>query len=488
MNKPGKPLDRIEQAVRSNRRGLAVQALRRLIQTGDDTIDLARAARIAAGLQDFHTAARAAEINLRRNPDNIGACIRFAEYAHACGRSDEAQTAVREAYEKAPDNPTVIYAMGYTLARSGKTEEAISYYRQAVLKDPSKSLAWSLIAKLRKIESPADPDLAAMRKHEALLEKAGPDIRAPLQYGLGYAMESLGDYDRAFDHIQTGAELMKARRGYDPATLDRIFEATLKTFTLSQIAGTRGVESDRPIFIVGAPRAGTTLVETVLLAHSAVTDGAELPFLSIASYPFQRFVEQAPQNFTAAVQRDTGIKRPFESFGATYLKLAEERFGTEGRFVDSTTTTPWQAGYVLGALPGAKIIWMTRDRRDAMWAIYKVFFPGTQSFSYDFGHIAHRLDWIARLRDHFQAIAPDRILPVAYEDLAREPDLWIRRILDFCGLPFENSVRDFHKSDRVVNSASFNQVRQPITARSVGSWRKYESRLAPIYGRLGLAD
>ncbi len=290
-----------------------------------------------------------------------------------------------------------------------------------------------------------------------MLEKAAPSVRAPLQYGLGYGLESLGQYERAFAHITAGADMIKADRGYDPAVLERIFEATLKAFTPEQLAAAQGLSSDRPIFVVGAPRA-------------------------------QRFVEQTPQNFVEASRRHAGIEKPFQSFGATYLKLVGERFGPQGRFVDSTTTPPWQAGYVLGGLPGAKIIWMTRDRRDVMWAIYKIFFPGAQSFSYDFGHIAHRLDWVARLRDHFHAIAPDRILPVAYEDLARDPEPWIERILNFCGLPFEAGVRDFHKSDRVVNSASFNQVRQPINTRSIGSWKKYEAQLSPVYERLGLLD
>ncbi len=157
------PLERIEQAVRTNRRGLAVQGLRRLVQTEPANIDWARASRIAAQLQDFHTAARAAELNLKSNPESAGAYVHFAQQAHACGRSDEALAAVRAAYERAPENSTVIYAMGYTLARSGRTGEVIDYYRRAVLKDPSKSLAWSLIAKLRKIESEDDRDLAAMR-------------------------------------------------------------------------------------------------------------------------------------------------------------------------------------------------------------------------------------------------------------------------------------------------------------------------------------
>lgn len=479
-------LDEIESSLRKGRYAHIVPALRRIVRQQTDLgSDWGRVAQMAGKLQDYQSALTAAERRLKAQPGNVAARLKLAEYAHSAGRFDEARAAVEAAHAAAPGNAGVIYAMGFTRARAGETDEAIEYYRRAVTLDASKSMAWSVIAKLRDFDSPDDPDIEAMRRDVKRTQNANPNVRAPLQYALGYAMESLGDHTAAFKHIHAGAELMKSHRRYNPDSVRRVFQGAIDVFDPEMIARSRGVRSNRPIFVVGAPRAGTTLVETILLSHSDVHEGGELPYLSVASYALQPALEQAPGQFLQACRRN-GIPRPFYSFGQAYLGLASERFGHESRFVDSTTTTPWQAGYILTGLPDAKIVWLTRNRQDALWAIYKVFFPGAQSFSYDFDHIMHRLDWVERLRDHFASLAPETILPVAYEDLARDPETWIRKILAHCDLPYEDAVMDFHKSKRVVNTASFTQVRQPITTKSIGSWKKYEEQLGPIYERLGL--
>jgi len=473
-------LDEARRAHADRRHGRAVMLLRRLVQArpalGEDW---RTAAQLAAALLDSATAARAQRLYLEGGGAGLHARLELARLLHDAGWFEDARAEVETAYEAAPEDPDALHASAYIHAQLGDDALAIERYRAAALASPRHVAAWPVIMRMKRATAD-DPDLDRLRRADARLRAAGPAARAPLKYALGYAMEDLGEDAEAFAQIRDGARLMAEHSAYDPAPIARKINAHAALFSADRVARAKGVHSDRPIFVVGAPRAGTTLVESVLCAHSGVAGGGETPFLAIAGYPVQRAAEEGPAGFDAALAGALGGD-PWRRVGATFMTLAEERHGEHGKFVDSSITLPWHVGIALCALPRARVVWMTRDRRDALWGIYRILFTSAQTFSYDFWSIRERLDRIDALRDHFAAIAAERILLVDYEDLARDPKTWIGRILDHCGLPPEDAALRFQGGARVVSSASAGQVREPVSDKRVGAWRRYRAQLDPIY-------
>jgi len=473
-------LPQARQAAADRRYGRAVMLVRRLLELNPPLGPRWEvAAKLASSLQDPHAAAQAQARYLETGATKMSARLYYVRYLHESGRFEEARDLIEQLYEEAPDNAKVVYASAYVHARLGNDDLSIERYRESALMDVEQSVAWSVIMRMKKA-TPDDPDIDHMRRADAWLETAPPRQRAPVKFALGYAMEHLGDYDAAFAYIREANRLMAEHHKLDPARSARLLNQVVQARPPETVRASRGAESDRPIFVAGAPRAGTTLVETILSAHSDVVGGAEVSFMTVASYPAVHAAEDAPDDPEGALTRMLGAD-PWRRIGSTYVSLASERFGESGRFVDSATSVPLQIGLILSALPNAKVVWLTRDRRDAIWGIYKLLFAQGQTFSYDLNRIRDRLDWLDQLRDRYTAAAPDQILPVQYEDLARDPETWIRRILDHCGLAYEDSVREFHKSSRIVSSASTQQVREPINTKSLGSWRRYEKHLDPIY-------
>jgi len=472
-----------QNAFKSGAKGRTVLMLRQLVRDNPPLKGRWRdAANLAASVLDVQTAAHAQERFLEFAPNApVNARLSLVRFLHESGHFEQAKTMAESLYAEFPDHPNVVYAMGFVQARLNNLDEYIAHYRRAVDMDPKLSTAWSVLIKMRKdIESPDDPDFAAMRRTDWALNGEAGVSRAPVRFGMGFAYDKLGWSEAAFANIRSGSEMMRAELSQDYDRVDQLFAAIQTHVTKDVIDAAEGIDTDRPIFVIGAPRAGTTLMESILTAHSAVHDGAELNNMSIASLRPHIALTRHGGAFDERLREADG-PRHLSQVGELYLQMANERWGDGVRFVDSSTATPWQTGWIMASMPNARIIWMTRNRLDALWAIYKVHFATAQEFSYDFRAINQRLDRLLSLRDHFQSIRTDQILPVAYEDLVSDPETWIARVLEHCGLPDEPGVRDFHKSGRVVSTASSQQVTEPISTKSIGSWRRYEAQLSPIY-------
>jgi len=477
---------RARSAIAANQRGRALMMMRNLI-TENPAIGSAwrQVALLCGELKDFGATAQAYRLLLESGHDAERDRLGLCQYLLRTGATDELETMIKSMLERDPDSPNAVYTSGVLYNVTARPDQAMESFRRAYELDPSRTTAWGAIMNLKTIEDGDDPDLKGVQSLSERLERDGAplDQRMPLTYALANAYDKLGRYDEAFEKYELGARQNMTL--HDGAKIDKsaYFTRLMEIFDEDQLAGAEGAEHDRPIFVIGPPRSGTTLTESILVAHSQVINGAEMSHLHCATYPAQSVIQADRRDINAALEERLG-PQPWRQMGNLYMLLANERMGETDRFVDSSAALYQQAGFILSALPKAKIIWLSRDIRDSLWSIFKMRFETGQYYTYDFKTIHDHLSWGRRFRDYFAERAPDQVLRVQYEDLASDPDHWIRKILQFCDLEYEDSVSRFHEAKRQVATASSQQIRKPISTRSIGSWKRYQTHLDPIYRRL----
>jgi tetratricopeptide (TPR) repeat protein len=376
----------------------------------------------------------------------------------------------RRALAARPGVPQYLFNLAATERITGLLDAAEVHCDAAIALDPHYSLAYYLRSDLR-TQSVDRNHIAEM---EALLRDGtlAPHGKVMLRFALGKEYEDLDEHQRAFDHVKAGSDLQRRLISYDNAAeiaeIERIIRTQTRTWLASCPPGFAGAD---PVFIVGLPRTGTTLVERIIASHSAMTSAGET------------------NAFAAALRRATQM-RPNGSDGADigrrYIDSARA-FGVppNRRFIDKTLQNYLYCGLIHAALPRAKIILVRRHPLDACWAIYKALFRGMFLFSYDQIELADYYLAFRRLAQHWRSVLPsDVLLEVNYEDIVRDQAAASRRLIEFTGLPWEDEVLRFHKSRAPSASASAVQVRCPIYSSSVGKWRHHADRLELLHARL----
>jgi tetratricopeptide (TPR) repeat protein len=362
-----------------------------------------------------------------------------------------------------PTNPQILYNLAAAERMVGRLDEAERHCDQAIARDPHFYLAYYLRADLR--EQTTDRNHIA--EMEALIARGVRHTQGAilLRFALGKECEDIGDYPRAFRHISAGASLHRQGIHYivqsDIGVIDRIIQAH------SPNPATAGFDGDDPIFVVGLPRSGTSLVERIVGSHSLVRSAGELGA------------------FPAALRRAGGMTDP-AALGQAYSGAARQYRGlSTGRFIDKFPGNYLNCGAIHMALPKARIIALRRDPMDSCFALYKAHFAGNYPFSYRLEELADYYAAFDRLMAHWRSVLPpDAFMEVAYEDIVADLDGQSRRILTFLGLPWESEVLKFHQSQNPATTASAVQVRRPIYASSVGRWRHYAEELEPLRARL----
>jgi hypothetical protein len=291
-----------------------------------------------------------------------------------------------------------------------------------------------------------------------------------LHFAAAKVLEDNADYDGAFENWQAGNTLKNSMLGWEDAGREDHAGRILATFDkdlLVRHAG-HGVSSDAPIFVLGMPRSGTTLVEQILVSHSEVDAGGELPAL-------------------LRLAKDIGYPEKLGELNSEALAELGERYlndarpGDRPRFTDKMPGNFLRIGLIRLILPNARIIHCRRDPVDTCLSCYRTNFRGgSQGYSYDLGNLGLEYRRYQRVMDHWMALMPDAIHELRYEDLIADKDGEIRRLLNFCGLDFEEACLKFHETDRPVETASAGQVRQEIYGTSVQRWKKYEKHLQPL--------
>lgn len=302
-----------------------------------------------------------------------------------------------------------------------------------------------------------------------------------LRFALARACEDLQDYPRAFDHCKRGNALQRAQLRYDVQNDVRAIHDLIEAHSAEALAALdAGCPDRRPIFLVGLPRTGSTLLERVLSGHPEVTPAGERQEFQIALSQVAARHAKTP----GADAARAALALPPAQLGDTYLQLMQPWAGARRRFTDKRPLNYLYCGLIAAALPQAHIVLVERNPMDACYAIYKTLFGWAYPFAYDLDDLARYYIAYHRLVEHWAAALGGRLLRVRYERLVEDPEGQARRVLSHCGLPWEERCLRFHEQALASTTASAVQVRKPIYASSVGKWRHYEEQLAPLARRL----
>lgn len=405
---------------------------------------------------------------------------RIGDYAGAIALYEEVLAAH-------PDQPKAWMSYGHSLKTVGRQADCIAAYRRAIALTPQLGEAWWSLANLKTVRFSED-DVAAMRAQLARTD-IGEEDRFHLDYALGKALEDAGDPAAAFDHYARGAALRRAGLDYDADHTTTHANRSMALFTpdfFAQRAGW-GCPAPDPIFVVGLPRAGSTLIEQILASHSAVEGTMELPdIISIARRMGGRRRRSEASTYPEMLE---GLDPDqVRALGEEYLERTRVQRKTDRPlFIDKMPNNFAHIGLIRLILPNAKIIDARRHPLACCFSGFKQHFARGQGFSYDLTDLGRYYADYVRLMDHFDAALPGAVHRVIYEQMVADPEAQVRALLDRCGLPFEPAVMKFHENDRAVRTASSEQVRRPIFTEGLDQWRAFEPWLDPLKAALGPA-
>ena len=409
----------------------------------------------------------------------------YANQQQAAGNFDAALAVYDALQAKAPDNPSIALTRGHALKTVGRQDEAIAAYRAAYAARPDFGDAFWSLANLKTYRFGED-ELAQMREREAAPRTALAD-RYHLCFALGKALEDRGDYAEAFTYYERGNRLKRDEVGYDWRRIHGDIEAQIAhcgADLFAQHAG-QGDPAPDPIFILGLPRAGSTLLEQILSSHSQVEGTMELPnVLALAHKLDGRRRPGEERRYPANLADLTAAD--LAKFGAAFIAdTCIHRKQARPFFIDKMPNNFRHIGLIHLMLPNAKIIDARRGAMSCCFSGFKQLFAEGQEFTYGLEEIGHYYADYVRLMDHWDAVLPGRVLRVQYEDVVADLEMQVRRLLDFCGLPFEEACLAFHRNDRAVRTASSEQVRKPIYTDGVDQWRHFSPWLDPLRAVLG---
>lgn len=417
-------------------------------------------------------------------PDNPLFKSHYAIESMQTGSYDRALALFEEILESQPDDPLVLTSRGHALKTMGRHDEAVASYRRATDRKPDHGDAWYGLANLKTFKFLAD-ETAAMEREEARGNLALAD-RIHLCFALGKAHEDAKRYGEAFAYYERGNALKCAQTRYTPEHMDEEFAAQKRHCSRSLLDArvNGGHAAPDPIFIVGLPRAGSTLLEQILASHSQVDGTLELPnILSLA----HRLRGRNKLNDRDRYPRILGemSAADLEKLGAEYIETTRIHRAGAPFFTDKMPNNFRHIGLIKMILPNARIIDARREPMACCFSGFKQLFAEGQEFTYGLDEIGRYYRGYVDLMRHWDDVMPGEILRVEYEDVVADLESQVRRILDFCGLAFEAGCVDFHQTDRAVRTASSEQVRQPINSAGLEQWRHFEAHLDPLKAALG---
>ena len=420
---------------------------------------------------------------LARDPANPGNRNLMAATLGRIGDYDEALRLYGELTQTFPDHARLLMSYGHMLKTVGRLEESIAAYRRALEIEPHLGEVWWSLANLKTMRFD-DADIAAM---EAALEgEVLPDDALHLHFALGKAYADRKKAEASFRHYDRGNAIRRKQIDYDPGAITAQVDQAIDLLTpafLADRAG-QGDPAPDPVFILGLPRAGSTLLEQILSSHSAVEGTMELPDIPAMAMREARQAGGEMRDWPMAVA--TMAPERLAALGAEYLDRTRVQRKTDKPFYIDKLPNNWSyAGFIHLILPNAKIVDARRHPMDCCFSNFRQHFAKGQGFSYGLEDIGRYYADYVRAMDHYDEVLPGRIHRVIHEDLLDDPEYEVRLLLDYLGLPFEENCMEFHRNTRAVRTASSEQVRQPINRSGQGQWQDYDAWLGPLRDALG---
>jgi tetratricopeptide (TPR) repeat protein len=397
-------------------------------------------------------------------------------------RQQDALAAFEEAARMNPAEVRLRLSIGHLNKTLGRRSECEQSYKQCLEMDPNMGEAYWSLADLKNYVF-ADAEIASM---QSLMkgEDGDDEDQAHLHFALGRAFEHKKDYPAAFQHYATGNRRRRKTVPFDIEAFENKTRRVRESFDGAFFAARSGYgfPDPSPIFIVGLPRSGSTLIEQILASHTCVEGTFELPnLLSIV-----REFDHADAQHDAYPEIVCALPlEQFANLGRRYIEETAPLRGARPYFIDKMPNNFSHVGLIQAILPRAVLIDARRHPMDACFSTYKQHFAEGQSFSYDLTDLGRYYRCYLSLMDHWDAVLPGKVLHLQYEELIRDPEAQIRRLLSHCSLPFEPACLSFHETQRPVRTASAEQVRQPLYTSGVGYWHHFEANLEPLKRALG---
>jgi tetratricopeptide (TPR) repeat protein len=380
---------------------------------------------------------------------------------------------------KHSDQPKAWLSYGHALKTAGRQADSIAAYRRSLALTPGLGEAYWSLANLKTVS--LEDDVPAMQA-QLTRSDLSDDDRLHLDYALGKAFEDAGEWEASFRHYAEGARLRRSQVEYDAGETTAQLERSRALFTPEFFAARagQGHPDPAPIFVVGLPRSGSTLVEQILASHSQVEGTMELPDIVHLARGLTEGRPKAGKPLYPD-ELSTRTAQDLERLGRAYIERTRiQRKLGRPFFIDKMPNNFLHAGFISLILPGAKIIDTRRDPMATCFSAFKQHFARGQNWSYDLVETGRFYRDYVSLMTHLEAVLPGRIHRVSYEAMVDDTEAEVRRLLDYCGLPFEAECLEFHRNARPVRTASSEQVRRPIFRDGIDQWRHFERWLAPL--------
>lgn len=463
----------------------AVALLRRCVELAPDyTQARNNYANALSKTGNFEAALREIDALERLEPRNLSHPVLAASVLVNVGAYEQAIARYERVLKRAPGHARLQMSYGHALKTLGRQAESIAAYRRAVEAEPNLGEAWWNLANLKTFRF-EEREIAAMQRLAAG-EELSPRDQFHLGFALGKALEDVGDTDGAFAAYARGNAIKRAQSGYDADETSAMTAALAASCTRQRLDERRdwGHAAPDPIFIVGLPRSGSTLLEQILASHSQVDGTMELPYIpQFVRRLAGRRNPSGQSKYPGALWELT--RAQCRAMGEEFLDAARIQRGDAPFFIDKLPNNFAHVGLIHLMLPNARIIDARRNPMATCFSCFKQLFAAGQEFTYGLEDIGRYYRDYAALMAHWDAVLPGRVLRVDYEKVIDDLEGEVRRLLDHCGLPFEPACLEFHLNSRPVRTASSEQVRQPLYRDAMAQWRRFEAHLEPLRQALG---
>jgi len=429
-----------------------------------------------AAVGEYRRAIKVLKLGLSINPKHLRMYKKLADIYNDLGETDNSIQLMEKARQLSPDNIDLLFDTAIYLIGQGNIRLGRDFLKQVIARNPQHINALSLLVNSSKEEKATT--LALIRQVYDQNE-AGSQLHITAAYTLGNEAESNGDYDKAFEFWQEANAERRKTFAYEPNSVKPMHDAMIAAFPASRFPPETSISASEssPIFIVGTPRSGSTLLERALIHHHDLSTIGEIDVVEQAIVGRNRKVRDQ-QLLEMMVSSDDGLLR---KMGFEIQRRLQEEHRIAGRAVCKALNYYMYAGLIAVAMPNARIIHIRRNPMAACLSMFKEDFGSSQPYSYDLEEMGQRYQWYESLVQHWRQALPKHVmLETSYEGLVSDPETELRRILAFCNLEWDPACLATHEAKGTVATASLLQVRQPIHQKSVARWKHYEEQLAPL--------